>query len=104
VLPGQLHGRRVNADRHGLAIRLVQVHGVRGGTSAAWRAGPQSAERSSSADGEEPGPGGRRGLDFGVAWPEDEADAEPKGDHRAGADTPDARLSGMVRGTNSSTV
>jgi hypothetical protein len=34
---------------------------------------------------------------------EDEADAEPKGDHRAGADTPDARLSGMARGTNSST-
>ena len=42
-------------------------------------------------------------LDFAVARPEHEADAEPKGNHRAGADTRDARLSGMVRGTNSST-
>jgi hypothetical protein len=42
-------------------------------------------------------------LVFAVEWLEDEADAETKGDHRAGADTPGARLSGMVRWTNSST-
>ena len=38
------------------------------------------------------------GVDFAVEWLEDEADAEPKGDHRAGADIRDARLSGDARG------
>ena len=48
-------------------------------------------------------PSNRRGLDFAVEWLEDEANAEPKGDRRAGADTRGARLSGIVRWTNSST-
>jgi hypothetical protein len=48
------------------------------------------------------GPSYCGGLGLAVEWPEDQADAEPKGDHLAGADTRAARLSGLVRWTNSS--
>jgi hypothetical protein len=71
---------------HGF-IRRVTVHGP----------GVTSVQRGTESRAIAGGP------DFAGEWLEHEADAEPKGDHRAGADTRDARLSGTVRWTKSST-